>query len=459
MPFALQNPTPSTAEIDPAWAWKPYEPTADRPWTRRLAGHLLRRAGFGASWEELQRSLREGPRRSVDRLLKPPGDVDAFQRTHDDYEAGAADSADALRAWWLRRMIDSPQPLLEKLTLFWHDHFAVSASRVQDARSMSAHVGLLRKHALGRFPDLLKAVVADPAVLTAFHAQANRKAEPSEHFARQLLARFTVGPGQFSDRDVRDTARAFTGWFILRGELRYFEREYDGEAKTVLGRTGNFDRAAVLPVLLEQPATARHLVRRLYRWFISETDEPEDALLKTLTGVFAADYDVRRLVETMLRSNLFFSAAAYRQKVKRPVEFALGIVRGLEGNVATLRLANDLAWLGERLYDPPTGEGWAGGKHWINPATIMGRSNLALDLVRGSGPYGDKLNPAQVARQYGHNDIRSAAQFFTELFLQGDVPAEVVDTAVEGLSADGNLSTRLRTLTQRVVTLPEFQLA
>jgi uncharacterized protein (DUF1800 family) len=324
---------------------------------------------------------------------------------------------------------------------------------------MHAHVGLLRKHALGRFPDLLKAVAADPAVLSAFDAQANRKAEPSEHFARQLLTRFTVGPGQFSDRDVRDTARAFTGWFVLRGELRYFEREYDGQAKTVLGTTGNFDGAGVLQVLLDQPATAQHLTRRLYRWFVSETDEPEDSLLKPLADAFAADYDVRALVETMLRSNLFFSATAYRQKVKRPVEFALGIVRGLEGTVPTLRLANDLAWLGERLYDPPTGEGWAGGEHWINPATIMGRSNLALDLVRGAGPYGNKLNPAEVAGKYGHTDMESAAQFFSDLFLQGDVPADVANTTLEGLTDGGDLGTRLRTLAQRVVTLPEFQLA
>jgi hypothetical protein len=226
-----------------------------------------------------------------------------------------------------------------------------------------------------------------------------------------------------------------------------------------LGQTGDFDRTGVLQVLLEQPATAQHLVRRFYRWFISETDEPDDSLLKPVADTFAADYDVRCLVETMLRSNLFFSATAYRQKVKRPVEFALGIVRGLEGTVPTLPLANDLAWLGERLYDPPTGEGWAGGEHWINPATIMGRSNLALDLIRGAGPYGNKLNPAEVAGKYGHTDVQSAAQFFTDLFLQGDVPADVAKTTLDGLAAGSNFDTRLRTLTQRVVTLPEFQLA
>ena len=446
---------------DPDRAWAPYEPSPKRPWNLRGAAHLLRRAGFGPSWGELKRALSDGPQRTVDRLLRPDADVASFNRAHDNDEVVAAGSgsAEPLRAWWLRRMIETPHPLLEKMTLFWHDFFATSAARVPRGSLMSQHVQLLRAGALGDFQTLLGGVAHDRATLLSLGAAANRKASPDEHFARQLLERYTVGPGNYSPKDVREAARALTGWVVLRSRLRYFARDHDDGAKTVLGHTGKLTDEDVVRITARHPATARTVVRRLYRWLVSEADEPNDGLVTPLAESFARDLDVARLAETMLRSNLFFSPAAYRRRVRRPVEFALAIVRGLDGSAATTPLAGHLADLGENLLYPPTLSGWAGGRHWINRATLIGRTNLATALLSGSGPYGGKLDPGAVARRHGHGDARGAERFLADLFLQPDPADGIVEELGKQVPAEGDLSHRLRQFTDLLVTLPEFHLA
>lgn len=450
---------------DPGRAWAPYEPDARRPWGLRGAGHLYRRAAFGADWGQLQQALADGPQRTVEKLLRPDADVDAFNRTYDGYEDSTADSgsADALRAWWLRRMIQTPHPLLEKMTLFWHDHFAATNVKVNNPLLMRQHLQLLRSHALGRFGPLLEAVSHDPAMLIWLDAGANRKVRPNENYARALMEQFSLGAGHYSERDISEAARAFTGWFVRRSQVRYTQREHDSGVKEVLGQRGNWGSKDVVRIVLEQPAVSPLLVRGLYRWLISETDEPSDALIAPLADAFARGYDVGRLVETMLRSNLFFSPVAYRRRIKSPVEFALGIVRGLDGIVATDALGRDLADLGQNLYHPPTVKGWEGGRNWINNATLVGRSNLALALLAGSGPYGDKLDPLAVAAEHGHADAESAGRFLLDLFLQGDVEANVAETllsaARRATGAGGGPSRRLRQFAHCVVTLPEFQLA
>jgi len=445
---------------DPGRAWAPFEPDAKRPWDLRLAAHLYRRAGFGASWPQLEEALKLGPQRTVDKLLDPGPQAVAFAREHDAYEdAAASGDVGGLRAWWLRRMILTPQPLLEKMTLFWHGHFGTSAARVPGARLMLDHVQLLRRHALGNFQTLLEGVSRDPATLLSLGAAANRKALPNEDFARQLLDRFALGPGNYTDEDVREVARAFTGLFVLRDRLRFFDREHDSGEKTVLGQKGPFGGEDVVRIVAGQPAAGALVVRKLYRWLISETGQPSDALLAPLAERFAADRDVGRLVETILRSNLFFSETAYRRRVKGPVEFAVGIVRGLEGTIPTLPLGNQLASLGQDLYRPPTLKGWDGGPAWINRATLVGRSNLAAALLAPAGPYEGKLDPAAVAGQHGRSDAAPAARFLTDLFLQGDVDDAAVDALSGDLPSSGDFSPALRGFAHGVLTLPEFQLA
>jgi len=444
---------------DPDWAWAAYKPDTQRPWNLALAGHLYRRAAFGANWEQLQQTLSNGPQQTIDKLLKPEADVAAFNRDFDEHETAAAGSATTLRAWWLRRIIETPHPLLEKMTLFWHSHFAVSAAQIKEARLMQRYVQLLRSQALGSFGALLQGISQDPAMLLWLGAEVNRKAKPNDSFAKPLLEVFTLGPGHYTDKDVQEVARAFTGWFVLRGQLRYIPREHDDGIKHILGRQGNFTGEDVVKLLLEQKATAQRLICKLYSWLISEVEQPDTKLIAPLVEAFAKDYDLSKVVATMLRSNLFFSKAAYRQRIKCPVEFALGIIKGLEGLVSTTELGQALAHLGQNLYYPPTVKGWTGGRYWINDATLVGRHNLSMELLQKEKPYGGKLNPWAIANKQGNTTPQSAARFIVELFLQSGLDSDIMDTVLKSEDLGGNPELALRRFTQAVVTLPEFNLA
>ena len=460
MAAQIERPRPVTAEepADPGWAWAAYEPDAQRPWNLARAAHLYRRAAFGAGWEQLQQAFSEGAQRTVDRLLRPQADLEAFNRRYEESENAAAGSIDGLRAWWLRRMMETPHPLLEKMTLFWHGYFAVNVGEVNPPRLMHEHIQLLRSHALGSFNSLLQAISRDPALLLGLGADASRKASPNDSFVRPLMETFTLGPGHFSDQDVREAARAFTGRVVLRGQLRQLPQEHDETPKHILGQAGKFAADDVVRIVLEQPATAHTVVRKLYRWLISETEEPGAALIAPLAESFAKDYNVSKLVESMLRSNLFFSERSYRQKVKGPVEFAIGIVKALEGMVSATQLAQDVAGLGQDLCRPPTVKGWTGGRYWISTATLVGRQNLAAALLQTGKPYDSKLDPWAVAQRHGHTTPESAARFLVGLFLQDDLEPKVRE-ALQSPAADGDgPQTALRRLAYTVVTLPEYQL-
>ena len=429
----------NTSTPDPQEAWARYEPDARRPWNLALAGHLYRRAAFGATWPQLQRALTDGPQKTLDSLLRPAADVAAFNRQFDDYEAPPGDDrgASELRAWWLQRMIRTPHPLLEKMTLFWHGHCAASNAKVESAPAMQRYVHLLRRHALGDFRALLQGLVHEAALFASLDAKANRKALPNPGVPRWLLEAHL---GTAAAQDVREAARACTGWFIYQDELRFIEREHDVGSKRILGQEGSFGADDVARLVLEQPATAATIVRKLYRGLLSETAEPDAQLLAPLVAGFAKNYDVLALVETMLRSKLFFSAAAYRQRVKSPVEYALGIIQGLETSVATQPLGDALAGLGQNLLHPPTAKGWSGGRHWLNPATVAGRLKLADALLR-NGAYIENSNPAAVAEKHG----QAAATFFAKLYLQDEAPT--------GSEPDA------RRAAYAALAQPEFQLA
>ena len=398
--------------LDPQWAWARYVPDARRPWNLALAGHLFRRAAFGATWPQLQRALAAGPQQTLDSLLQPAADTAAFNRQFDEYETPPGDDhgASELRAWWLQRMIRTPHPLLEKMTLFWHGHCAANNDKVESAPAMQRHLQLLRRHALGDFRALLQGLVRDAAMFGTCNAKANRKALPNDGFPRWLLETHL---GAAAEPDVREAARAFTGWFVYQDDLRFIEREHDTGTKKILGREGDFAADDVARLVLAQPATAATIVGRLYRWLISETAAPDAQLLAPLATEFAQHYDVLALIGTMLRSNLFFSPEAYRQRVKSPVEYALGLVQGLETPVATQPLGEALAGLGQNLLHPPTLKGWSGGRHWLNPGTVAGRLKLADALLR-NGPYIENSNPAAIAQKNG----QTAGTFFAQLFLQ-----------------------------------------
>jgi hypothetical protein len=460
--------------IDPHWAWQPYRPTEQEPWDLKKVGHLYRRAGFGASWTELEAALQAGPEAAVTRLLEGGPGAEQFDRDTGERVPSITrgNSGPQARAWWLYRMLYTPHPLREKLALFWHNHFATSNSKVQSAGFMLRQYRLLYRHALGNFRDLLQEVSKDPAMMVWLDTRDSKKGNPNENYARELMELFSLGIGHYTEHDVREAARAFTGWEIQGDEAVLNPRQHDDGDKTVLGQKGKWKGEDVVRICLDQDAAAPFVAGKLYRFLVSESVPATPELLAPLARQFrASGYDFGGLVATVLRSNLFFSAAVYRTRIKSPVDFALGIVRGLEGRIGSTALAAALESLGQNLFHPPTVKGWDGGTAWLNGQTLLFRQNLALALTSTEDPrFGRRTDPAALLRKYGKQSGEECVDFFVRLFLQGDVPpasrSRLLDyerqarrESVPVYWTAGDVDDhRVRTLCHLVLTLPEFQL-
>lgn len=368
--------------------WKPSE---SQPWNLRRVWHLHRRAGFGATWEELQRDLREGPDAAVDRLvagLKGDGDQSAFEQMSSVIcdAAVASNNINRLKAWWLFRMLKSPHPLCERLTLAWHDHFATSNIKVQDVGLMRRQNDSLRKYAGGGFADLLRAMAHDPALLMWLDADANRKEHPNENLAREIMELFTLGVDNYSEQDVKEAARALTGWTVKQGEFRNIPKRHDPGEKAIFGRIGNWDGDDLVTLLLEHPATPRRIASRICELLMGESTLDEPLIDELTDGLVEHDLDIGWAVETVLRSESFFAAANLGNRVLSPTEFVVGAIRCLEIDdplPSTLLLAEAVAHLGQDLFNPPNVFGWPGGRSWLTSRAIIGRANVATALIDG----------------------------------------------------------------------------
>jgi uncharacterized protein (DUF1800 family) len=465
--------------IDPRWAWDRYQPSAKSPWDVKKVGHLYRRAAFGATAAELEAGLKAGPHQTIDHLLQSGGGQEEFDRRMAPLAESIArsNSGNQARSWWLYRMMYTPHPLHEKLTLFWHNHFATSNRKVQNAGYMLGQYALLHRHALGNFRTLLQEISKDPAMMVWLDTIQSRKGKPNENYARELMELFSLGIGtpekpNYTETDIRQAARAFTGWTIQAGKTAFQPGRHDDGVKTVLGKTGPFMGADIVNLCLEQKASPYFIAGKLFRFLVSETIAPTAELLEPLAVQFRkSDYHFGALVETVLRSNLFFSPLVYRTRVKSPVDFALGIVRALEGRIGTLALAAALEDLGQNVFHPPTVKGWDGGPAWLNGQTLLFRQNLALALTSTEDTrHGRRADPAALVRKYSKKGDVERVDFLLRLFLQGDVPAEsrgellhymadahkqVVPVYWTPEDADNHC---VRALCHLVLTLPEFQL-
>jgi hypothetical protein len=462
--------------LDPETAWAPYAPAADNPWDRTKVGHLYRRARFGATAAELDAGVADGHARTLDRVLAGQPETDDFVRTSEFMASERSMPAGAplprLAAWWLDRMRKTRHPLREKLTLFWHNHFATSNAKVQNARFMLGQYRLMREHALGSFAKLLVAMGTDPAMLVWLDANTSTKAAPNENYARELMELFALGIGNYTETDVRQAAKAFTGYEIKGGKGALNRRQHDAGEKSVFGKSGTFAGEDVAELCLDHPACPKFIVRKLYHFLVSEAAEPPAEVLAPLADQYrASGFDTGKLVSTILRSNLFFSPAAYRAKIKSPVEFAVGTVRSLEGTAGTLPLADALDGLGQALFAPPSVKGWDGGRAWLNAQTLLGRNNLALALTStDDARFGARCDPAALLARHAVEDEPGQVDFLLGLFLQGDVAPSAREkvlaylTAARGVkcpaywSADDAANHRTRAVAHLVLTLPEYQL-
>jgi uncharacterized protein (DUF1800 family) len=460
--------------IDPRWAWEPFQPSDQSPWDLKKVGHLYRRASFAATWPELQAALQAGPEKTIAGLLEEKPESSEFMAITGQLAQSItrANNGNQARAWWLYRMLYTANPLREKMTLFWHNHFATSNAKVNNAGFVLGQYDLMRKYALGNFATLLQEMSKDPAMMIWLDTSLSKKGMPNENYARELMELFSLGIGHYTEKDIREAARAFSGWEIKDRKAFFNEAEHDPGQKIVLGQSGNWQGGDIVRICLEQKACPLFIVAKLYRFLVSETVAPSPELLEPLAKQLkGSDYDFGKLVATVLRSNLFFSPTAYRTRVKSPVDFALGIVHALEGHLGTTALSQVLEELGQKVFYPPSVKGWDGGPAWLNGQTLLTRQNLALALTSTEdGRFGNKTDPAKLAEKYKKQSDKDLVAFFLGLFLQGDVPAASRERLIDYVDRSQKQSVpvfwttkdtethRVRALCHLALTLPEFQL-
>jgi len=414
-------------------SWKDdLAPISAADWNRDRAAHLLAHAGFGGTPADIQQLTDAGLDRAVRSLvyyesipnpkLQPFVESGLWDPTLNHFpesrpeatdraiEHGASMGVDTkpsgnrpvqpvsdrffywLRAtmletrrlgyWWANRMLRTTHPLEEKMALMWHGHFATHENKVRDYRKMMQQIDLFEKGATGNVRDLTIQVARNPAMLYFLDAQYNVKGAANENFAREVMELFTMGVGNYSEKDVREGARAFTGWYFDNLTFKVDAAKHDDGPKTFLGRTGNFDGVEAVKIIFEQPVTAEYLAGRVYRFLVR--DELSADLRAKLGAILREhDYELKPLLMVILSSRDFYSAASYGAHIKGPVEHMIAMMKhlGVEEIPGVPDFNQATIAMGQHLLNPPSVAGWAGGKAWITPGLLIARGNVARDVL------------------------------------------------------------------------------
>ena len=443
-------------------------PLPAEKWNEQTAAHLLNRAAFGGTQAEIGATRKKGLGATVHQLIDLTGDaanVPAPSWAHPRniramrMEArGLRDQPDErkdklreirmmegeeildLRRWWLGRMMNGPAPLLEKMTLFWHGHFATSVQKVKDAYWMWLQNDTLRRNAFGNFATLTKKISRDPAMMIYLDLPQSRKEHPNENWARELMELFTVGIGHYSEQDVREAARAFTGYRLemTTQRFRFAQFQQDRGNKAFLGKSGAFNGDDIIDILVQQPACAQFIGRKLWRFFVE--DDPSSQIVDAVAGrIRAHNYELRPVLREIFSAEEFYSDRAMRSQVKSPVQYLVQTAKLLETQLPSSIVAqNAMVQMGQILFAPPNVKGWDGGKAWISTSTLLFRYNFANYMVNGSamlpagaaaarakaaGP-GFRMRPEELAQQIQRDPIEISKVVPAEL---RDKPAELVD--------------------------------
>jgi uncharacterized protein (DUF1800 family) len=449
--------------------WRPYEPAADAPWNLRRVVHLHRRAGFAATWAELQRDLGGDPQEAVTRLVEGRSRIDGQPSDFESTARLVTETATAsfldrrLKAAWVYRMLYGPDPLAERLALLWHNHFATSNRKVKNLVLMQGQNELFRQLGRGPFGELLSAVVRQGAMLEWLDADKNIAGHPNENLARESMELFTLGVGDYKEADVQESARALTGWKLVGEQFRFDPKTHDDKSKTILGTIENFDGDGLLKLLAAQPATAHRLAWRICVMLMGESKVEDRGLDELAAGLREHELRIAWGVETVLRSQRFFAPENLGNRIAAPPEYVVGAVRALEcfqQNPSTLLMADWMARMGQDLFYPPNVGGWNEGRAWLNSGAIVSRANFATALVVGqltlerSSPGLQQL----VKRHTGQSELKPAVEWFGEL-LFGGLPADVVAGVEQAAmrSHDSKLPP-LETALLMLLTRPEAQL-
>ena len=474
---------PAAAEKAGPTAWQnDLSPITTADWNYDFAEHLLDRAGFGGTPEEIQALAKMTPAQAIARLVRfegtdasklPPFDesgihdpgLEPFPPSRPAVTDLAKEKGEALgikvkpsgnrrmqpivdeffywlRAsaletnrvayWWANRMLTTPQPLREKMALFWHGHFASNEAKVRDYRKLLGQLQLFEKQGTGNFRDLTVAVAQGPAMLEFLDAGVNVKGASNENFAREIMELFTMGVGHYTEKDIREAARAFTGWNYKDLTFVVNKDQHDDTPKTFLGQTGNFDGVQIIDIIMQQPVTADYIAGKIYRYFVREDLSPE--LQKRLGSILRDNkYELRPLLETIFMSHDFYSPASVGTRIESPVELAISTYKklGLKSIPGVPDFNSVTGGLGQQLFQPPTVAGWAQGQSWITPGLLLERANFARDVLFPDISF---LPPD---RYTGSGEVRRVAERIREGM---DISAATKDDAKSGEIAESNMN-------------------
>ena len=380
-----------------------------------LMAHLMRRAVFGASYEELERRAAQGYEATVEELLNPESqpdlEMDLLERRFIDWKE--MNALEINQAYWTYRMINTERPLQEKVALFWHGILCTGNSKCEHGRQVQLQLNMVREQGMGSFSELLKGLSRDPAMIFYLDNCMSHKGAINENWGRELLELFAMGVGMddqanYSEDDVKEAARAFTGWTITNAIPRYpygryesnfiYNRyDHDDDEKTFLGESGNFNGEDIIDIIAKQPSAARFVARHLYNFFVADEAEipawqrtpPKDpqAIKMLEDEYFRSGYDLRSMLRVLFNSD-FFKNARF-EKIKSPTEVVIGTIRLVKDftspKVGLHPLANNIRYMGQDLMNPPTVEGWHTGKEWIDSGTLVERINFTADQVGNTG--------------------------------------------------------------------------
>ncbi len=493
-------------------------------WTRHHAAHLLRRAGFGGTPEQIDYLHKLGRSKAVAHLVEfdrvpdeaipvrveryrgKIGKLRGLDREERQKHRMALQQASRLQyarvtRWWIETMVSSPRPLQEKLVLFWHGHFTSGFREVKSSGALYDQNQLFRRHAHGNFRDFLVAITEDPAMIIYLNTLQNKKGKPNENYARELLELFTMGEGEYTERDIKEAARAFTGISIDQktGKSIYRARQHDFGEKTFLGKTGKFDPADIIDIILEQPATAEYMARKFWTYFAYEN--PDSEIVIALADVLRKnDYEIKPMLAAMFNSDAFYDSRARFTHIKSPIELLVGTMRQLEiVPMDTESMVVGLQAMGQTPMQPPNVKGWDGGETWITSSTLFNRYNVLGRLISGTNdasirrqreqrlrratrvlsvaeievgeddrcPPQPAFDPMPLVRASGAKSADELADYFIELLLQRRIEPDRRATVIDAIRphiktkdiSDASNADAIRGMIHLIVSMPEYQLS
>jgi uncharacterized protein (DUF1800 family) len=492
-------------------------PLPDSKWNEAAAAHLLNRAGFGGTPAEIETVRKKGLAAAVrdfvdvksDAANVPPPswahprniqaqrmEIKAAKDHGENFQGKArqvrmmeGEEIVDLRRWWIDRMVNGSAPLIEKMTLFWHGHFATSIQKVRDAYWMWLQNDTLRRNAFGNFNSLVKKISRDPAMMIYLDLQQSRREHPNENWARELMELFTVGIGNYTEQDIRESARAFTGYRLdmTTQQFRFAPFQQDRGTKTFMGKTGNLNGDDIIDILVSKPACAQFIGRKLWRFFVE--DDPSAEMVDAIAErIRAHNFEMRPMLREIFSSTEFYSDRVMGSQIKSPVQYIVQTSKLLNAPPpAPIAAQNAMRQMGQILFAPPNVKGWDGGKGWISTSTLLFRYNFANYLINGDAILPPNLQQRRQGADVGFGpaarlteevhrepidlsqlvptDVRGKPREVVDLlarrFFQTRPAQKEIDTFVKYLETRSSETSdaTLRELVHLMMSTPQFQLA